>query len=272
MRMALSRNWISSPIQKLYPSFLSHFQYMPRRRYSRRPYRFAGTGYATQFIRGRYNGKASSSFVRNKMSSRTCTITDTEFISDIAGSVNWAKRKDLNLNPRNAQCFPWLAAIAPHFQEFRFRKLRFFYTPTSGSSVNNVNPALGSVNMAISYNTLVADPANKSQLLQLDGAETSAPCNPLSMNVRVKHPVMDWLYMTDPSAQLVNSNVADQVYDARFSSLGTFYLGVVGQPGNDGVLGELRVQYTVELRKPIIPEMNVRGMFCFALFVFSTFR
>lgn len=210
------------------------------------------------------------------------TITDTEFLADLSGFQNFRLIVNQQINPINTILFPWLSQIAQHFAEFRFKRLELIYTPTSGMAIGG-NNNLGSICGAVSYNALTVDPTSKAQLLSYDGAVTSSPAQPLVLRVNCSKgaTVLPWLYTSNYGAMKETPTSAKQAYDNRFSTHGTVYMSSSGvnefMAGEPPVLtqtsiGELRVRYTVQLAKPLLPVLNNIGTFLIALFTLLSFR
>lgn len=244
-----------------------------KRKYSRKSYggyrrRTGGTGgigRGYSFLLSR-SGKAGRLGYGRR--ARVVSISDTEFVTngDIPGTQNFALFKNNAINPTNVSLFPWLAQIAQHFQKFRFKKCQFIYTPTSGMAVGG-NNQLGSVCTAISYNALTRDPLTKVELLSYDGSVTGSPAvsQSISLNCKRGTTVLPWLYVQSAGAMIPNTaagapnNPGSQAYDNRFSCHGIFYLGTSGQQAGVGIIGELRVRYTVLLSVPCLPRLNNIG-------------
>lgn len=251
--------------------------YSRKRKFSKKSFRSVrrrtgNISSAQRYLRARFkNGRAGR--IGASRRAPVVTISDTEFLGDILGQQGplpavppapaypFQMQFNHQLNPSVQALFPWVHNIATHFAEFKFKKLEFIYTPTSGIAVGGTN-ALGSLNMAFNPNALTVDPSTKQQLLMLDGAQTTSPAATSVFRVpcRSSDP---WLFITSPAAMVAPPAAGLQAYDNRMSTHGTFYLSCLGvQAAAQGApLGELRVRYTCQFRNPLLAAMNVIGIF-----------
>jgi hypothetical protein len=179
-------------------------------------------------------------------SNQSVVIRHKEYLGEIRGSTTFAVQHAYSLNPGVKYTFPWLAAIAEQFAEYKFKGVVFHYVPTSGSTSGTTNPAIGSVMMQTSYRATDSAPSSKVEMLNEYWATESAPseafCHPIECDPK-ENPF---------SVQYVRSAALPSNESALLYDLGTTYIAVSGQPASGNVVGDLWVTYEVELRKPLI--------------------
>lgn len=192
-------------------------------------------------------GGMSPPMITNSVSNGAVIVRHREYLTDIFPAADQSfKNLVRDINPGLQNCFPWLAQIAPAFQQYRFRGLVFEYKTTSADlSVTNTNPALGTVIMATQYNALDTQFTNK---YEMENWEFSTSCKP---SVSCLHPVECAKSQTPVSLLWVRTGAVPDTGDARLYDLGNFNLATVGVPGNGaGAIGELWVSYEIEFFKP----------------------
>lgn len=153
------------------------------------------------------------------------------------------------INPGDFTTFPWLAAVAAQYQQYKFNGLIFeFKTLTSEYSATG---PLGAVMLATNYDVLEAPFSDKVRLENSQYAVSAKPscsqihtieCDPSQMASKL-------LYIRDSSSATSTSQ------DARWQDLGKFQLATAGLSGTAGqVLGELWASYDVTLFKPEVAQ------------------
>jgi len=160
-----------------------------------------------------------------------------------------------NINPGNADMFPWLAAIAARYQQYKINGcLIEFKTLSSDITAGG---ALGAVILATNYDVVENVFANK---LEMENSQYAVSAKPSRSQV---HAIECDPQLTTTSVLYVRgSNEAGStvVNDPRFYDLGRFQLATVGLPGAAGaVLGELWITYDITLLKPIIAHPAIEG-------------
>jgi len=170
-------------------------------------------------------------------------IRHREFIADVAtgGIAGQFNNTVFPINPGLASTFPYLAAIAQNFEEYRFNGMVFEFVSTASSYLSA--SSMGSVIMSMEYNANAPAFTNKSQMENSDMAIScrldkcmmyGVECNEFPQNA----------YMTRYSAATPLST-----YDC-----GSFQIATA--PGStvatSTVIGELWVAYDVVLRRPRI--------------------
>jgi len=195
-------------------------------------------------------------------------IHKMEYIGDVYGTINFNIDQSLGINPGLVASFPWLAQVASSWEVYSFRLLKYHYKPTSGSAVSTTNPALGVIIMATQYNALDAPFATKQQMENYQGAMSTVPYIGAVHDVLAGLNRINRLSLSDLYVRVTTPPVGA---DARLYDLGTFSLATQGMPADGNPVGELWVEYMVELIKPRLtpPEELVTSAFhawgqCFA--------
>lgn len=191
--------------------------------------------------------KASGSIPAMHKDGQSVIIRHREFLGEIRGSVNFTVQDVYPLNPGMSDTFPWLAAIAQQFQQYRIKGLVFHYIPTSGNAISSTSNALGSVMLQTSYRATDTTPTTKVELLneywstEVVPSETVAhpiECNPSENPFNVQY-----IRGTDT----IPTGDSLLMYD-----LGRTYVATSGQQTDGIVLGDLWVTYEIELKKPVL--------------------
>jgi len=158
----------------------------------------------------------------------------------------------LPLNPGLQRTFPWLALVAPQFEEYEFIQLMFYWRPMV-SDFNSGTGQTGEIIMVTQYNP--NDPPF-TDTLRAKSYDMAMSCKAsLSMNHGVE---------CDPTknsgAQGKYIRTGPLQYDGQGTDIKQYDLGnlnviVNGTPAEYAgqLLGELWVAYTVQLRKPKLP-------------------
>lgn len=169
-----------------------------------------------------------------------CTISHREYITDISRANNGFVVDTYNINPGLSGTFPWLAQIATRFESYTFERLNFVYEPMVPTT------QVGTVMMAIDFDAADTPPANKTTLLNMQGAMRSAPWQPFRMSSQV----VDRKKMV--YERYVRSGATTSPTDIKTYDMGNLQVATVGVGSGTVVLGELYVEYTVRLRTPQI--------------------
>jgi hypothetical protein len=197
---------------------------------------------------------------RNGFNRNTASITVSkdEYIADIAGTVAFTSQQ-FNVNPGQANVFPWLSDQAKQWEKYMFTHLEFYLKPEVTQYTTNAN----SGKVILSFDSDASDPP---------------PLN--------KQEAEDILPMADGmSYQTVNLNIPkfilnqhlDSYYvrvgnlpggsDIKTYDLGNLFVSTVGQGGAVPNMMELRVKYTCVLMIPILentaaaPQNNTVSLF-----------
>lgn len=193
---------------------------------------------------------------RIRATHKTCVITHKEYLSDISGSnavafpaIAAPGYNAYLVNPSNPGVFPWLSGVAPLYETYKFRKLKFSYQPACSTST------LGRIMAAFDYDASDLPPASKTQLMSNDGAVQTATWNEIEIPASQAGLNKQKNYYTNFTV----SNNPDLPSVLRQNNVGTFYLMAIGQ-ATENVIGELFVEYEIELSTPQL-ETNSRSYY-----------
>jgi len=172
-------------------------------------------------------------------------IRHREYLQDILASTPF-DIIDFPLNPGQIQTFPWLSAIASHFEQYKFRGLLFEFKSLSSDAVlsSATSSALGSVVMATQYNALSPSFPNKFVMENYEFANSAKP------SLSFIHPVECARSDTTVTELYTRTGAAAAGSDLRLYDLGNFSIATVGMQATSGVAGELWCTYEVEFYKP----------------------
>lgn len=175
---------------------------------------------------------------------RAVIISHREFISDITSSATFHS-DTYNINPGDADTFPWLSAVAQNFSQYKFHGLLFSFESRSATAVSSTNTALGTVILATQYNTNERTFTNKQEMENAEYSSAACPSESVLHPVECdpKESVLEHLYIKRPDTSGTE--------DDRFYNLGKMSIATVGVQAASNI-GELWVTYEVELLKPIL--------------------
>jgi hypothetical protein len=190
-------------------------------------------------------GMSNASFYNTEMGTR---VVHREFISDVftgptAGTFN---NFSAPINPGLPFAFPYLAAIAQNFEEYRFHGLVFEFISTT--SPYNAYSSIGSVIMSMKYDANSPNFTSKPQMENSDFAISTRFDKSLIYGVECKENAQNSYYVRSANSITQPVNLTD---------LGNFQIAT--QPASTfptlSQIGELWVSYDVELLRPrISPE------------------
>jgi len=181
--------------------------------------------------------------VRN--SANGIIVRHREYLRDISATTAFTLTS-LNINPGLIGTFPWLAAVAENFEQYKWRGLLYEFKSLSSDSVlsSATSSALGSVIMATQYDALDPTFPNKFNMENYEYANSSKPSHSFI------HPVECKRNQTAFNELFVRSGAAPSGSDLRLYDIGVFNIATVGMQAASGVAGELWCTYEVELIKP----------------------
>nr|QYF49936.1 MAG: hypothetical protein 2 [Sichuan sediment noda-like virus 6] len=165
----------------------------------------------------------------------TC-IKHSEYITDIVAVNSAFTLNRFQCNPGLEGTFPWLSTIASRFEYYTFKKLTFQFRPTCSTSTN------GTIYMAFDYDASDPAPVNKVAMMAYDGSVRSAPWTPLDFyasknNMRA--------FTTERFTRIAPVGGDVKTYD-----IGNFYIATGSTTVPNLLMGELYIDYEVELRTP----------------------
>jgi hypothetical protein len=169
-------------------------------------------------------------------------VEHREFVQDIFGTADAFSVSQYAINPGLPGLFPWLASVATRFQKYRFRYLRICYKTSAPSTTQ------GYVFLVPDYDSSDSRPTTKTQALQYKSAKRGniwesfhLDCAPEDLSALPQ-------YYTR-GGSIPNTDI--KTYD-----VGQLFVVMLGPASNSGPMGELWVEYGVELISPYIPVAN----------------
>lgn len=182
--------------------------------------------------------------------SQTVTVRHKEFLTEVTGSTVFELQRSFSINPGLGATFPWLAAVAAQYSEYKIKGMVYHYVPTSGNAVSSTNAALGSVMLQTTYRANETPPTSKVEMLNEYWSSESKPseafCHPIECDPK-ENPF---------NIQYIRTGTLAATDNVLLYDLGTTHLAVSGQQANDIVLGDLWVTYEIELRKPRLSNLT----------------
>lgn len=173
-------------------------------------------------------------------------IKHREFVTDLNGSTAFSNAI-LAINPGKINVFPWLGLVALSYERYRFHKLWFHFKPLWGDAVASTNATLGAVVMCMNYDVLDSGFNSKMAMESYEGSVSGKPSESLVFKADIspsRSTVRE--YYTRANNGVVSGS------DARLYDIGSMQIATVGQQAVS-VIGELWVEYEVELLQPRIP-------------------
>jgi hypothetical protein len=183
----------------------------------------------------RTNGRAGTQKVQSKI------VSFREELGSINGSAAFATTA-YNINPGQAGSFPWLSLEAAQWEKYRFRKLRYEYTPqVTEFSTNGV----GSLVLGFDSDASDMPPTDLKHALNCKPREYDLPCKHICLNIPV-----GYLNTLTDGFFVRTGNLPGQS-DIKTYDCGVMNLSTVGNI-NGNPVGILAVEYTVEFLIPIL--------------------
>lgn len=160
-------------------------------------------------------------------------------VTDIAATSTFGVTT-FRVNPGNALLFPRLSAPSKIFEKYDVRRLSFKVRPTSAATRS------GAVVLLFEPDTYDSVPTTKEEMLNHQNSARGLPWDAFELNVapRDLHP--------RPQMFVRPEEVAPSDYDARLDDLGELHVGAYVDSDTPIVIGELWVEYDIELISPAV--------------------
>lgn len=189
--------------------------------------------------------KNSQPQIRN-MPNGVVRIKHSEYICDIIGSTTAflldPSANVRSINPGLSSTFQWLASIARQFEKYRFLKLKFCYKTLQASS------ATGYIVLAVDYDAGDEVPVSKPQILSYDGAVRAVPWQNVDyVCSQANLKKIPWWYVR---AGTPSTPIGGGSFDLKTFDVGNLFFPVGLQASSTAPVGELSVEYEVELSTP----------------------
>jgi len=176
-----------------------------------------------------------------------------EYLQDVISSstIGAFNLNTLPINPGMPNTFPWLAAIASNFEEYRFLGLIFEYVSTSADALNSTNTALGKIVLATDYNATNPQFTSVEQMMSTEFSNYAKPSD------SIIHAVECARIYTPMELSYVRSGVPNSsFYDLKMYDLGNFQFATQGLQAASVNIGSIWVSYDVMLCKPILSSVG----------------
>jgi len=173
-------------------------------------------------------------------SSRTSKLSDgtvfrhREYIANISPSGNFTPRK-VEINPGLKDTYPWLSGVAPNFQKYKFRKLRFVYETAQSTFIP------GMVMFAPNFNVIDDLPYDKGAMLQLSHAKRAPVWQNFAMDIPLKE-MESYKYYFVRTTTVSNLLLTDPLY---------LIVATDAVSTDIAYCGELWIEYEIEFIFPI---------------------
>jgi len=171
-------------------------------------------------------------------------IRNVEFVQNITGSIAFSNVSHA-VNPSSTYLFPWLSGVALNYQKYRFKSLVFKYISSSGSAVSGTNPSIGSFNMGFNY-----DPAMPAFTDEVSAKSTNL-CRSFAADAHVGYAGMECRPRDQAVSWYFVYTASTSAQDDKFLFPARFNYFTVGQPANGNQIGQLYVEYEIELTDPL---------------------
>jgi len=165
-------------------------------------------------------------------------INHKEYITEIVGGVNFTPAS-FNINPGLSSTFPWLSSVARNFEKYKFRHCNFRYEPEAATT------APGSVMMSVDIDAADAPPVTKAMIMTVKDAQRA----PTWSNCETTIPERVAELFVRTTGNPAGTDI--KTYDA-----GKLTVATQGQSAS-GAVGELYVDYCVELHVPQFPPSDI---------------
>lgn len=216
--------------------------------------RYSPSMYAKPYLRRSATNGRMGAVSRPKRSTTASStiISHTEYVRDLVsgpptgavGTPSVFATNVFSINPGDDTLFPWLATVARNYQTYRFRKLIVKYVTESGI-YNTTSTNLGCVMSVIQYDAQDTPIMNKQQMLNYDGSRSVVPTQNLDLYVDVSRGRLP------DEHRYIRNGLQSLGGDVKTFDLGKITLASQGTPSANTPLGEIHIEYVVELFQPV---------------------
>lgn len=173
-------------------------------------------------------------------SGRSVRIRHREFVQDLTAANSSFAAYLLAINPGVTSTFPWLSSQAIRYESYLFHKLHFIYEPMVSTSTN------GSLMLAVDFDAADSVPANKTAMMANQSAVRTSVWNSVTYKAREANLAKFGVQ------RYTRGNNRPTGTDVKTYDIGNLIYAWVGSPTSQTTLGELYVEYDVELFTPQI--------------------
>jgi hypothetical protein len=169
-------------------------------------------------------------------------VCHSEYIADIVQQIPFTVT-EYPINPGMGNSFLWLSTVAPNYERYRFKRLRFRYEVLSSTNTT------GKVFFVPNFNVQDPPPENKQEALSYEYAVGSQPWIQFGVDVpeRFLKTYNEYFVRTQPLA--INEDL--KTYDTL-----ALYICTEGSTAANLTVGEFWVDYEIELINPVGLQSN----------------
>lgn len=186
---------------------------------------------------------AVNELINNPRPPAAITVSNSEYIGQIATDQTWSLQRAAVLNPGNGALWPWLNSLTCNYDMWRPIQIIFEFKPTM--SENASTSSLGTVQMCVDYDQYDDPPDSKTDMVRMAGSVEAMPTKSMLMGVEcdARYNQLGRFYIL-PNGQAIQGS-------KREYNLGTFYCATSGYSDGDTqvICGDIWVHYTIELCK-----------------------
>lgn len=169
-------------------------------------------------------------------------VTHREMLGKVSMTTDFEIRQFV-IDPTRSDTFPWLARIAPNYQEYEIFGLVFEFISSSANAVSGTVAGMGEIAACVRYDPYEYPPGNLQEVTNTLAGVITKPSTDMLAEVECKRSQTSL-----PRLRIRNGDDYDE--DKRFFEFGNFYLATEGAPNEYSGAGTLWVSYDVGLYKP----------------------
>jgi hypothetical protein len=186
-----------------------------------------------------YSSSTMNQPPRINTGSKSSRIIHRELVATISGNTTFGS-SSFALNPGLVLSFPWLSTVAPSYEQYHFRRLRFHYVTRSATSY------VGSVLLAPEYDALDQAPTTEVNMAMMAGAKEDVPWRDQVIDFNVAD-----MFPLGPR-KFIRTGALSTSADLKTYDVGQLFVGLAGC-ADTSAIGKLWVEYDVELYIPQNP-------------------
>jgi hypothetical protein len=168
-------------------------------------------------------------------------VKHREYFTDVTAGAGTPTAFDVEsyaINPGQSDLFPWLSKIAANYESYRFNSLKFIYSTEAPTSY------AGTLILAVDYDATDSDPIDKQQALAYRSSVRSAPWNGCEHRSLPED-------LHKAKSNFIRPGAQPNGTDLKTYDIGNLFVISQGVSVANAVLGEMYVEYEVELMTPV---------------------
>jgi hypothetical protein len=170
-------------------------------------------------------------------SNENTLVCHSEYITDILQQENFTVT-EFSINPGLISSFTWLSSVAPNYERYRFRRLRFRYEVLSSTNTT------GKVFFVPNFNVQDPPPENKAEALSYEYAVGSQPWIQFGVSIPKR-------YLETYNEYFVRTGMLPNGADIKTYDVLNLYICTEGATSNNLTIGEFWIDYEIELVNPV---------------------